>query len=259
MMKMFALDFADTTTYIVFFATVVFAVVACMGAYILLNKIPAKWLCDYDEDPGEELLGQRYNFKQSGIITSALFAITLALNFVTFGYSLYTVFTILIAWALLLITLSDGKFTIIPDQFTALLAVFCLGFAVYDLFTYQVFVDKWWSILLGAVCGGGFIMVINLLSVLIFKKLGMGFGDVKLMLAIGLIMGFPRIFLMILTAVVVAFVYVIFLVIKKIITKSDELGYFPFGPFICTAAILNIVLYSQVNSLVDMYLGLIGI
>ncbi len=258
-MKITALELNTPTAYISVIAMMVFSVVACLGAYFLLNKIPAKWLCDYDEEPGEELLGQRYSFKRSGIFTSALFAIISAVNFVTFGYSLYTVIAFLILFCLLLITLSDGKFTIIPDQFTIALAVLCLGLGVLDLNGASAFIGKWWHIPLGAVCGGGFLMLINLISLLVFKKLGMGFGDVKLLAAMGLLMGFPRIFLMIVTSLIAAFVYVIFLVIRKLVTKSEELGYFPFGPFICVGFAANLLFFSQIDKLVEMYLSLMGV
>ena len=258
-MKFTALELNNSTAYISVIAMMVLSVVACLGAYILLNKIPAKWLCDYDEEPGEELLGQRYSFKRSGIITSALFAIISAVNIVTFGYSLYTIIAFLILICLLLITLSDGKFSIIPDQFTIALAVLSLALAVIDLNGSQVFIKAWWHIPLGAACGGGLLMAINFISLLVFKKLGMGFGDVKLLAAMGLLMGFPGIFLMIGIALITAFVYVIFLVIKKIVTKSEELGYFPFGPFICLGFAFYMLFFEQIGRLVEMYLSLIGV
>ena len=51
-----------------------------MLAYFIINKIPAKWLCDYNETPSPELLsGQRVNYKKSGIILSFVTAICLVL------------------------------------------------------------------------------------------------------------------------------------------------------------------------------------
>ena len=46
-------------------------------SYLLFNKFPAKWYCDYDEEPSAELLGKRVSFKGSGIILSIITAICL--------------------------------------------------------------------------------------------------------------------------------------------------------------------------------------
>ena len=171
-------DFSSFITYIVFAVIIAASFAVCFLAYKILNTVPAKWLCDYDEEPDETVLGIRFNYKQSGIITSALFAVLNSACFALCGFSFYTLFIFLIMFVLLLVTLSDGKFTIIPDQFTIALAVLSLGFGIYDLCNGQYFISQWWHIPLGAVCGGGFLMLINLLSLLIFKKLGIGVGDV---------------------------------------------------------------------------------
>lgn len=251
------IDFSDVKSYIFLAIIAVIAVVACFFGYKLLNAIPAKWLCDYDEEPDEAVLGIRYTYKKSGILSSALFAVISAGGFIAYGYSLYTIFIFLIGYILLLITLSDGKFTIIPDQFVIALAVVALGFGIYDLMTGQIFIKQWWSILFGAACGGGTLLLINFISILVFKRIGMGFGDVKMMFAIGAIFGFPRVFIVLLTSVIVAFVYVVFLVIKKAFTKDEEVMYFPFGPFICVASVCNLLFVNQIDTLISMYINLI--
>ena len=75
MANLLPIDFSQISTYITLAVILILSVVLCMLAYRLMNVVPAKWLCDYDEEPGESLLGTRYIFKQSGIYTSALFAI----------------------------------------------------------------------------------------------------------------------------------------------------------------------------------------
>ena len=180
MANLLPIDFSQISTYITLAVILILSVVLCMLAYRLMNVVPAKWLCDYDEEPDESLFGTRYIFKQSGIYTSALFAIFNLGIFAFFGYSFYTIFFLLISYTMLLITMSDFKYTIIPDQFTIALAVLCVALAITDLFTQQIFIKEWWSIPLGAVCGGGSLMLINLFSIVILKKNGMGFGDVKL-------------------------------------------------------------------------------
>jgi len=51
----------------------------------ILNKIPAKWLCDYDEEPSEELLsGNRFK-KSWGLIMGAVFAVFIGITIITNG------------------------------------------------------------------------------------------------------------------------------------------------------------------------------
>ena len=250
-------DFSNFTTYIVFALIIAASFAVCFAAYKILNAVPAKWLCDYDEEPDETVLGIRYIYKQSGIFTSALFAILASACFAFCGYSFYALFILLIMFVLLLVTLSDAKFTIIPDQFTIALAILCVGLGIYDLFNGQYFISQWWHIPLGAVCGGGFLMLINLISLLVFKKIGIGFGDVKLMCALGACLGFPKVFLAMICAVLIAFIYIIFLLFKKIFSKNESSSYFPFGPFLCVGTALFLIFINQINYGIDWYLSMI--
>lgn len=256
MANLLSIDFSKTSTYVTIAIILFMSVALCMLAYRVLNVVPAKWLCDYDEEPDESLLGTRYIFKQSGIYTSALFAIFNIGIFTFFGYSYYTIFFLLISYTMLLITMSDFKYTIIPDQFTVILAVLCVALAVTDLLTNQIFIKEWWSIPLGAICGGGSLMLINLLSILLFKKNGMGFGDVKLMLALGACLGFPTVFSGLLLAVMAAFLYIVFLLVKKIVTKGEFSSYFPFGPFLCIGSLCSMFLVNVINYGLNLYFSL---
>lgn len=259
MANLLPIDFSQISTYITLAVILILSVVLCMLAYRLMNVVPAKWLCDYDEEPGESLFGTRYIFKQSGIYTSALFAIFNLGIFAFFGYSYYTIFFLLISITMLLIAMSDFKYTIIPDQFTIALAVLCVALAITDLFTQQIFIKEWWSIPLGAVCGGGSLMLINLFSIVILKKNGMGFGDVKLMLALGACLGFPMVFSGLLIAVFIAFLYIIFLLIKKIFSKNEVSSYFPFGPFLCIGSLCSMFLVNVINYGLDLYFSLFSL
>lgn len=254
----YATDFSQFTNIITAAVIAVLSVAACLLAYKVLNAVPVKWLCDYDEEPSERHFGIRYRFKQSGIYTSALFAVLNICCFGYFGVSVYSAFIFAISFVLLLITLSDAKYTIIPDQFVIILGVICVAFAVMDIFCAKRFVSSWTDIILGAVCGGGTLLLINLLSKLVFKKDGMGFGDVKLMLALGACLGFPRVFFALLTSIAAAFVYIIFIVAKKSLKKDENSNYFPFGPFLCIGSLCNLIFAVLFDSLAAWYLSLIG-
>lgn len=261
-------------------------------AYFLFNKFPAKWYCDYDEEPSEKLLGKRVSFKGSGILISIVAAICLILCRLQFnkGYDILFAalgFSIII---LFMITISDFKYTIIPDQFTVALAVIFLAVVVYDRIRgYNIFSSEWWQPIAGAAIGGGAMLLINALGVLIYKKEGMGFGDVKLFAAIGILTGFPGTIYTIFISLITASVgFIITLIIQKLNSKSDETSeevpkddnddielseidssedseaseqdtkgsYLAFGPYIAIGTIIYICFFDLINNAVSMYLAL---
>lgn len=164
-------------------------------SYLVINRIPAVWLCDYNETPSEELLsGRRVRYVGSGIVVSVLTAASLVLCRLQFnkGFDIYfIVFSLMIVLSMM-IAVCDIKYTIIPDQFTIALAVLAAGISVYDLVRgFGILHTAWWSPLAGAAIGGGAMILIDIIGMIVYKKTGMGFGDVKLFAAVGLLTGFP--------------------------------------------------------------------
>lgn len=98
---------------------------------------------------------------------------------------------------------------------------------------------------LGGMLVGFFIfLAIAGLSVLVFKREGMGGGDIKLMGVIGLYVGFfNNIQVFILSFFIAAIISTILLITKK--KKSDD--YIPFGPFIVLAAYITILFPASVT------------
>ena len=90
----------------------------------LLNKVPAQWLCDYNEEPTQDMLeGKRFIGKPLYIIGSLLSGAAFALVYMVFGLSWYSLIVMLLTFVLTMVILSDGKYFIIPDQFAVLAAV----------------------------------------------------------------------------------------------------------------------------------------
>lgn len=191
-------------------------------AYFVINKVPAKWLCDYNETPSAELLtGKRVSYKKTGIIVSVVMSLALAMCRIQFnkGQDIYFVLLAVIMFFAVMIAVSDFKYTIIPDQFTAALGVVGLALSTYDLVSgSKVLHNNWWSPIVGALIGAAVMILIDLLGMWIYKQDGMGFGDVKLFFAVGLFTGFPgtiyALTLSIITAAV-CFVIIIFIVSKN--------------------------------------------
>ena len=92
------------------------------------------------------------------------------------------------------------------------------------------------KMLIGMLIGGGIFLFITLIGGLIYGKEAMGFGDVKLMGALGLFFGQYNIIAVTLVSFLIGAILSIILLVSKI-KKSDE--YIPFGPFIVIASFIS--------------------
>lgn len=228
-----------------------------LGGVFILNKVPAEWLCDYDEQPSEELLSEkRYKGAFLYITGSLLSAISFVMVYLVYGATIYSLVLMALTFVLIMIILSDGKYFIIPDQFAIFAAVLSLVFAYYDLFNNQYLIKNWWSPLVAGAGVGLLIILVNLITVLIAKKDGMGFGDVKLFAAVGIATGFPNIILALLIAVISAFLIIVITLVVNFIRKKETENYIPFGPSICIAVYLIVVLHGPIEYLVNLYFSL---
>ena len=86
--------------------------------------------------------------------------------------------------------------------------------------------------------GAGIFLLITLIGGLIAGKEAMGFGDVKLMGALGIFFGLANIISITLMSFLIGAVLSIVLLATKI-RKTDE--YIPFGPFIVIATFIAMV------------------
>jgi len=220
----------------------------------ILNKIPAKWLCDYDEEPSQELLsGKRYKIKPHGLIMSLTLAPILAVLSLTADITVTFPIVILIFLFLMLIAASDAKYTIIPDEFTIAVAVLSLIFAVTDMLTAQNFITAWYEPMIGGLCGGAVLIALDLFSTLIFKKTGFGFGDVKLLAALGIMFGYKYIFILLVFACLVAACHFVVIIFAG---KAKKGIYLPMGPYICIGTCLLVIMQPYFESLFNMYKSL---
>lgn len=190
--------------------------------YSIINRVPAKWLCDYNETPSEELLsGKRIRYLPSGIAVSFLMVVCLILCRLQFnkGYDIYFCILSLILFDCLLIAIADIKYQIIPDQFTIILGILAILLSVYDIARgYNILHSAWWSPLAGAGIGAASMMLVDFLGMIVYKREGMGFGDVKLFLAGGILTGFPGTITAFVIAVLTATIFfVAIIIISKII------------------------------------------
>lgn len=138
----------------------------------------------------------------------------------------------------------DYKLQIIPNRLN--LTMFEIGLIltfIYGIVNINIAIDM----LYGMLAGAGVFLIITLVGGLIAGKEAMGFGDVKLMGALGLYFGLSGIIIISLIAFLLGAVISIILLATKI-KKTSE--YIPFGPFIVIASI--IVLFVPFDFLVTM-------
>ncbi|MDR2132875.1 MAG: A24 family peptidase [Clostridiales Family XIII bacterium] len=219
------------------------------GAVFVFNKMPAKWLCDYDEVPDDRHLPPRIGKYPWALLFSLVFA-TSAFKALLLSWA-YGAAALPALWALLLVGLSDGKYRIIPDQFVILLAVTGIGFAALG------FGGSWkyafLSPLFGMLLGGGLFFLIAFLGSLIMKREIMGFGDVKLTAVCGLITGLWGIIAVMLMTAVSSAVFLSLRLARGSVKASDEA---PLGPFIAGAAAVYLLFPEEFAYVLRLYFGI---
>lgn len=226
--------------------------------FLMFNKVPAEWFCDYDEKPSEELLSQRVFFKRGGIVFSILLAVTFILCRYQYDtkWIYYICFCLAIS-VLFIISVADFKYCIIPDQFTIALALIFAIVSIYDIVTGNHLLHKaWYQPILGGICGGAIMLLINLIGKLVYKKDGLGFGDVKLFASVGLLTGLSGIFICTFLALVTATICFVVIMLFKSIRKDS---YLAFGPYIAISAIIYIAFKSNIEQAIQWYLNVISI
>lgn len=155
------------------------------------------------------------------------------------GFTLELVVALLFISLLVIITVSDIAYMLIPDKI--------LLFFLIPLIVLRVFepLGPWWDSIVGAVVGFGVLFLIAIVS-----KGGMGGGDIKLFFVIGLVLGWvPTLLTLFLASIIGTVIGVISL--KR--TKQGRKTPIPFGPSIAIAAIIA---YFYGESLVDWYVNL---
>lgn len=204
------------------------------------NRIPAKWLCDYGETPPQELTDPNVKrikenpWRWVYAVGFICLCIRLSLADLTVAHLSHMECAQLAAaglitcWLLLMIALADMKFMIIPDQFVIMLAVCAIGFIRFR----GGLMDP----LIGLAIGGGSVLIIAGIGALAKKEM-IGFGDVKLCAALGLVLGMRGIIVTLIVAVLAAGIYAAAGLARGKLAKNDQL---PLGTFVCGSAMAYI-------------------
>ncbi|KXH87317.1 A24 family peptidase [Sporosarcina sp. HYO08] len=169
------------------------------------------------------------------LLTGVLFV----LSYWMLGFSMELIIALLFISLLVIITVSDIAYMLIPDK---VLLPFGVVLLILRLF---IPLAPWWDSLLGAAAG-----FLILLLIAVVSKGGMGGGDIKLFFVIGLVLGTVHTLLtLFLAALIGSIVGLIFL--KR--TGQGRKTPIPFGPSIATAAV---IVYFWGSEIVGWYTNL---
>jgi len=190
------------------------------------------------------------------IITGTLFALLFWRFFGSFTDTNLYIFLFLHLFVianLVVVFFYDWFYYIIPDKIVfptlsmlvvfALIDIFLRSSSGFDFLSYSNV--NIWPLLLGVIIGGGFFLILVLLS----KEKWMGWGDVKLGLLLGVLLGFPNILVALFFAFVTGSIYSLALIGMK---KKKMKDIIPFGPFLVIGGIIALFLGKW---LINWYLG----
>ena len=146
----------------------------------------------------------------------------------------------------------DYKLQIIPNRLNLTIfetgLVFCF---LYGLSNVAISINMF----LGMLAGAGIFLAITLLGGIFYGKEAMGFGDGKLMGALGLFFGLSNIIIITILSFLIGAILSIILLITKI-KKTSE--YIPFGPFIVIATFISIYVPFETIKLILMQIFTLG-
>ena len=233
----------------------IIAVVLGQVASHLIRRLPE---IIEDDDAIKKLMPTlKTGFKVDWVYSLVLIALcNLTIYFVGTNYMSY-IYMVLMSMLIVALVI-DFKMQLIPD--TVQVVILALGIIVT-----AVDYTNWLNHIIGMAIGGGIFVLIAVFSKIVFRKEGMGMGDIKLMAGLGLIFGIktlPSSFMdffaqaeIILTITVIAFFFAAIVAIVLIATnKTDKSQYMAFGPYIVIATIL-IILFGT-KPFLDVYFNL---
>lgn len=164
-----------------------------------------------------------------------------------FGYSIETLFALLLTWSLIALSFIDIDHQLLPDSISLPLLWTGLFLSLFSLFT-----DTHSSII-GAIAGYLSLWLVYQSFKLVTGKEGMGFGDFKLLALLGAWLGWQYLPIIILLSSLVGAIIGISMII---LVKHDRNTPIPFGPYLATAGWIALIWGEDINLLYLNFLGL---
>jgi leader peptidase (prepilin peptidase) / N-methyltransferase len=164
--------------------------------------------------------------------------------YLIYGLSIQSLAYIILSSALIIITFIDLQEQMIPDVIS--LPGIVVGLILSFMVPYISFINS----ALGALVGGGIILIIAWVGSIIFKKEAMGGGDVKLTAMIGAFLGWRYTIISLFLGFFLGALIGIILIMTKIKKREDVI---PFGPFIALGSIITLLWGEKILS---WYIGI---
>ena len=174
-------------------------------------------------------------------VIELVMGLSLAFVFLALDYSWYSIETALFCVIAVTASAVDVKRTILPDTCT----LGGLGLALLGAWLNPE--REFVSALLGVLLGGGFLFILGAVYYFIFKKEGMGGGDIKMLAWIGALVGFQGLLPVLLWVSVFGILYVIYAIIQNKGERSLLGLELAFGPYLALGAYF-FILFSYPSS-----------
>ncbi len=178
-------------------------------------------------------------------LTTALLSTLVAYYF---GVQWFTLAILVFTWSLIALTMIDFDCQLLPDNIT--LPLLWLGLLISVLSISTVSIE---DSLIGAMAGYMVLWVVYQLFKLITGKEGMGFGDFKLLSALGAWLGWQALPLILFLSAFVGAIVGISLIIFRGRDKNIPI---PFGPYLATAGFISLL---WGNSIQQFYFNIAGL
>jgi len=177
-------------------------------------------------------------------------------------------FWILASELILLLAVIDIRLRVVPDELVVFLGVAALLETVFAgaylgpaeqsflgpfASVFGLYGELWLSHLAGAVIAGGFFGALVWVTPFVFKKEGMGMGDVTFAIPLGFLFGWPDILMVLAVAFIAGAAVGIALIIARRASRESAL---PFVPFLAAGA-AYVFLFG--GSTIEAYLRIIGL
>lgn len=216
-----------------------------------------KRMPDYKKVFSKELFTEYFkNLKPNYILISITTIMFLGLVYFL-GISISLLKYLTLIPMLLIAFCIDLKLQIIPNRLTLTMFETGLVFTFIEVISntglgLNIFINN----ILGMIIGGGIFLLITVIGGIIAGKEAMGFGDVKLMGALGLFLGRDNIIIVAVLSFLLAAVISIAILISK---KKGANEYIPFGPFIVASAFIAIFIPTELLQIIVWKIFTLGL
>lgn len=179
------------------------------------------------------------------LLTACMFL----LSYLVFGININFLISITFISILIIISISDIRYYIIPDEVLIVGSILI----IVEMFINSIITDVglFKGVLMPILNGAGSFAILYLFKVfgdLVFQKESLGGGDIKLMFFIGLTLGFD---MSIVTIFIASFIALPLSIISLI--KNDN-NVLPFGPYLSIAAAIIMLSGLDLNMILDFFI-----